>query len=334
MAFQMFVVVSCALCGVADCQGVTFRSYLLEGANGVFVLNLKKLFADRAGTKQLQKTFADFVPSPLSAAIKHRSETFDVVRDIDRLTVVKANSLCPRKGKYHNKPLPCTFYAIIEGEIDSQKIRAYLEWLSRKAPIKATSQRVRSISLWEVKTGDKVCYVAVPQRGTMIISGARQHIVDTLSKSGSKKPGHLGGTIAELLKRVNCRGVAGWVASSDMIIGTFYKGTQSITVEHITLAANGIKSVVGSVTGRDRLDVEMSIACKNAHVAEKIGDELVSFAKRGANVLRERGKDFEPLRESLKTVTVTSKNDVVRLQWTLTAGAISGLLKTLYDDSL
>lgn len=312
-------------------RAANWDEYLLDDTAGVLTVNVKQVLASPAYTKDLQRQVEKLLQMDAVATVL-KGSGFNPLKDVERVTQVYGRSLYPVEGKVkEGTPLIAgTVYVIVQGNLDATRLKMLTERTGRQTPMKVTEHKDGAATRWELLTGGAPLHVAVPEKGTVIISGIVSHVTDALAKAVGKKKTQLKSkAMNDLLASLDLKASVSWVATGDLIFGTAAssfravgeKSAGIVTVTHQTLGDSGITSATGSLAVADDLQGTTTLTCNDANKAGSMANDLKKYLQFLENRLEnetkedaKRREELAPLVPFLKGTKITSKDQTVTIK--------------------
>jgi hypothetical protein len=330
------------LCMARPARGAELDKYLIDDADALVTLHVRQAVSAPIYGKHVRLVEDLLKARPIQALLKDSG--FDPLKDVERITVVHGRSCHPPEGEVKpDAPLldgyPCL---ILHGNLDTAKLTALAASARKNLSAKIKEIKIDDSLVWEltrpVKTalvrpegGDMFYYLAVPEKGTVVVSPVKEHIVEALQKArGARKTRLKVNGMSELVEQLDRKATLSWVASGDMISTRVARVTTAdsefdkkrpVKVEYTSLkVAAGIAALTGSLTAADDLKGQTTLTCTDASRAREIAGEIEGLLKKNIDVLtklseanKEQAARVARLLDVLKSVKVTTRDKAVTL---------------------
>jgi len=338
-------------------RAADFDKYLLDDANGVITVNVKQALAAPLYAKNFQKQAEGLLQrAEIQALLKDTG--FDPLKDIERVTVVLAPSGESPEGDFKNEvSIPHrTPLVILQGNLDSAKLKAVLERTATALGMKVQEQKAGQASYLEASVGRRTYYFAVPEKGTVVFSAVKDHVTAALEKgAGMKKTQLKNKELPGLLAKLDLKATVSWAATGDMVVATIQRVTFSdvgkkielklkggdkdkcgenddtkVNIKHHRLADQGITAALGSATAADDLKAQTVLTFKDADRARQFGELAREQVKKGIDALDQLAKvsqEYGLVRDTLKTVQIRTQEQTVTLEGQVKAETLEATIQ-------
>jgi hypothetical protein len=319
-------------------RAADFDKYLLDDTDFVVTASVKQVAASPLFTKKFQKQVEGLLKmGPVAALLEGTG--IDPLKDIDRITLISGRSCLPREGEYKgNEKVPSDApLFVVQGNLDAAKVKTLLERAAKSFPVKVADSKVGDVTVWTLTAGDEPSYVAVPEKGVVIIAPFKEQAADAVERAAGKKKTMLKiKAMAGLLAKMDQKAAVSFAVSGDMAFTekavTFGKGDASkvwAKVKHHSLnEVYGLTSVTGSVLVADDIKGQATLNCKDSEAASALAKKAQDGLDGGIKFLSPV-KEMAPLVDAMKSVKIKSQDKSVALEGQAKAEAIEGLIQMM-----
>lgn len=279
--------------------------YLPDDTEAVLAVNVRQIL-----DSPLVKKFA---LEKIKEALKESDEVQKVLEELGFDPLKDLENITNAMGSDPEMPL-----LIVHGRFNLAKFHARGE--------EAAKDNGDVLKIHKVGDGDKqivyevtipdigqTVFVALPSKTTLVVSPAKEHVVDALAKGAGKKKTMLKSKeLQDLLAKVDAKQSLWAVVGSSLAKNTFGLGGAREALEQIT-------TVTGGATVADGVKAEFTIATKSADAAEQIAKTIKDLIAR----------EVPPPLYTLLPLQVTAKEKTVTLKGELAGAAIEKAIKAI-----
>lgn len=295
------------------------EKFFPEDSNGVFVVNIKALLTSKAFDKTYKKELEGLLSLPqVQPWLKDCG--MDPIKDLDRAAIVFA----PSVGQKEMMGGP-TFF-ILQGQFDMPKLQAKLDQIIKDGMdggiIKSTMVGEHKIYELSFAFGPSIAF-AVADKNTLVATSLKDFTVEAIERGNGKKKTELKNTkFKKLLEKVDPKSVMAGVMTDETIVGGSSTvrnvgGANIVDYKAMTLADDGIKSVVASFYVDEEIRGKVSLTAQDADKAKEINKGFEQGRERGIQELEKMAQqqtEMAPLVDVMKGIKNSLENDVVTFE--------------------
>lgn len=311
-----------AVLAVTPARAADVDLLLPNDADGVATLNIRVLLETSFGKKYAEELVKQLLEDQPRVQGLFTELNFDPLRDLDR--VIAASS--PGEGDRR--------LAIFRGKFDVAKIEAKGDEVAKdrsdllkihKVPNGAGGQ----YTIYEVmKTPapegqrvvwkDKPAYVAVAGKDTMVVSSAKDMVIDALDKATGRKKGEpKSKDLKALIEKANSKQTL-WLALLPGALARAVPGGDDAAIKEYLDKIDGVS---GGVTVEEDIRMELLISAKTAAQAKELSDtfsEVLNMGIGAISIMAGRNKQLMPAIDVLKTIRASDKDKLVVIKGAIT----------------
>jgi hypothetical protein len=292
-----------------------------DDTNFVLLVNVKQALASPLYTGNYQKPVEALLAGPaIPAPLKDLG--FDPLKDVDRIVLFLG-----RSSHSDNISTPPAPVIVVRGRFRPAKLHEKLAGFSKDYPKTVQVHDGKGGKVYELRGPPGLGlngFVAIPDGGTVILTGRKEQALEALARAaGKKRAGFKHRNLPVLLKGLQPDLAVQAVGLEDMIVGSSYSGTfgpgggRETKVKHHTLGESGIKELRVAVSVKDVIKARVTLAGKGkAEVAalhKNITDglnDIKTQTRMGAGA----PKEVQPAFKIIESITVQATEQAVVLE--------------------
>jgi hypothetical protein len=242
---------------------------------------------------------------------------FDPFTDLDRLVVATPG------GDDGDKIL-----MIAHGHFDLDKFKAKGNDAAKtNGDILKIHKREKGPVIYEVKPPDQdnPIFVALPDKGTVLVSPGKDYIVDALKKIDNKTATLKSRELATLIEHMDRK-----QSLSIAMIGSALARSNELKNLLSKDVVDNLEAAGGGITIEDDVKLEFVVTTKNAKAAKEMTDKIndgLNDALLGLGALAKLNKDLAPAVDIVKAIKTTAKEKSVTIKGEVTPEQIEKLAK-------
>jgi hypothetical protein len=319
-------VLALALAGAAPARAADLDPFLPADTESYLSVNVRQVVDSPLFQKQLlapaRQMLVEAGGETLQEVLKDLG--VDPFKHVDRVTVVSPRSTEADRG-----------LIIVHGTFDQAKFKAKGDDAARNNPDhlklhKAPLGGGVSVTMWEVvvpQQQDSSVFVALPTNKTLLVSPAKDYVVDALKQhAAKKKPSLKSKEFTALLEKLDPR-----QSVSLAVLGkSVGKVENDVVPKFLSDAFGGVEAVGGGLTVNDDVKLEVLLASKDADAAQRMQkslDKVLKLSLVGLALLGEERRETGLVLEVLKSLKVSARGKVVSVTGKLTQDLLEDFFK-------
>jgi hypothetical protein len=315
------------LAGTASAADVD--PYLPNDAEAVLTVNVRQIL----DAPLIKKHALESVQKLLeSGGLKDLQDLdLDLQKDIDRVVLANSGSEADR------------LLLIAHGRFEVAKFEAKAAELAKAQPKlwKITTvpdgaggqYKVLESSRWFDLSGrrpgvkEKPSYVALLDKRVLVVSPAKDLVIDALDKSrGRKQTALKNKELNGLLEKADHKQSV-WIAALPRVFAKALPGDDDSSIKD---ELEKVDAITGGITIDEDLKLEIGLAVKDADTARELTTEIndgINIMLTLVAVMAREKKELEPALDALKTIKATAKDNAIILKGAISAEMIDKALK-------
>jgi hypothetical protein len=317
----------------APAPGADLTRYLPDDTASVIAINVKPILESALYKERYQKLVEGFLSGDL-AQTWLKDGGIDPLKDVEQILVIPYPV-----DKEEEEVSGGDVAFIIRGRFDAAKVHAKLAERAKDKPSLVKIFNEGTAKIYKVGNGDgpAMAYLALMDNGMAILSGRKLAVADAVAKAAGKKQTklkHAG--LAKLLENLDPKDAVTWVALGDAVVGStrqveFANGMQIVkNVTYQRLRDEGIETLRATFRIAAGVQGKATLVATDADGGKRLTEAMAAGVAKGMEELSRqaaRDKQFVPVVEAMKSVTVTGNGTTVTLAGKADADAMDVFVK-------
>lgn len=316
-----------SLCGLARAADVD--PYLPDDAEAVLTVNVRQILDSPLIKKHALETVQKLIESSSLKDLKDLD--LDLQKDIDRLIFANSGSEADRllfiaHGRYEVAKFEVKALQLANAQPKQWKITLVPDGAGGQYKI-LESSRWFDLSGKRPGVKEKSAYVALLDKRVLVVSPAKDLVIDALDKArGRKKADLKSKELKALLEKADGKQSV-WIAALPRVFAKALPGDDDSSIKE-ELAK--VEAISGGVTIDEDVKLEIALAVRDGDTARELSTEInegINIVLTLVAVMSREKKELEPALDALKTIKATAKGNAIILKGAISADMIDKALK-------
>jgi hypothetical protein len=303
--------------------------FLPDDAEAVLTVNVRQILDSPLIKKHAMESVQKLLESSSLKDLKDLD--LDLQKDVDRLAFANSGSEADRllfiaHGRYEVAKFEAKALELVKAQPKQWKITLVPDGAGGQYKI-LESSRWFDLSGKRPGVKEKPAYVALLDKRVLVVSSAKDLVIDALDKArGRKKPALKSKELKGLLEKADGKQSV-WIAALPHVFAKALPGDDDSSIKE---ELEKVEAISGGVTIDEDVKLEIALAVKDADAARELSTEInegINIMLTLVAVMSREKKELEPALDALKTIKATAKGNAIILKGAISAEMIDKALK-------